>query len=120
MKIINLTQHAATQDQIDQGVFDLTSYAHTQLLEYLTFHEIPTKRDLEARAEGIASLAIDSEATHAMIGGAPYLMAPLETAIRSHGIIPLYAFSKRESVEQTQKDGSVRKVNVFRHVGFVE
>jgi hypothetical protein len=54
-----------------------------------------------------------------MIGGAPYLMAPLEVALRAHGITPLYAFSVRESVEQTQPDGSVRKIAVFRHGGFV-
>ena len=34
-------------------------------------------------------------------------------------IIPLYAFSRRESVEEWQPDGSVRKINIFRHDGFV-
>jgi hypothetical protein len=46
-------------------------------------------------------------------------MAPLEVALRAHGITPLYAFSVRESVDQVQPDGSVRKVATFRHAGFV-
>jgi hypothetical protein len=31
----------------------------------------------------------------------------------------VYAFSRRESTEAVQEDGSVRKVAVFRHLGFV-
>lgn len=58
-------------------------------------------------------------AERAMIGGALWLMAPLELALRAVGIEPLYAFSERTSAEQIQIDGSVRKVAVFRHVGFV-
>ena len=55
-----------------------------------------------------------------MIGGAPWLMGTLETKLREYGIQPMYAFSRRESVEQKQPDGSVRKVNVFRHAGWVK
>jgi hypothetical protein len=55
-----------------------------------------------------------------MIGGAPYLMGALEKALRECGFTPVYAFSKRESIDQPQPDGSVRKVAVFRHLGFVE
>jgi hypothetical protein len=36
------------------------------------------------------------------------------------GITALYSFSTRESVDQPQPDGSVRKVAVFRHTGWVE
>lgn len=56
----------------------------------------------------------------AMIGGAPWLMEPLAKRLRAHGIIPLFAFSRRESIEQVQQDGSVRKTNVLKHAGFVE
>ena len=54
-----------------------------------------------------------------MIGGAPFFMESLATALRREGYCPVYAFSRRESVEQVQADGSVRKVAVFRHLGFV-
>ena len=117
MKIINLTQHAASEEQIEAGVVDHRPGA---LRALLTFAELPSAEDVKARAEALANLASLTRASAAMIGGAPYLMAPLETALRERGIKPLYAFSRRESVEQVQADGSVRKVAVFRHMGFVE
>ena len=58
-------------------------------------------------------------ALHAMIGGALWLMAPLAAALREQGIEAVFAFSVRETEEQKQADGSVRKVAVFRHAGFV-
>ena len=54
-----------------------------------------------------------------MIGGAGYFMRPLEEALREKGIKPLYSFSERKSVEKTNPDGTVTKVNVFEHVGWV-
>lgn len=61
----------------------------------------------------------DGQHHQAMIGGATYLMEALAKALRDCGIRPLYAFSTRVSVEQAMPDGSVRKVNEFRHLGFV-
>ena len=55
-----------------------------------------------------------------MIGGAPFFMSALERALLDVGITPLYAFSIRESVEKAAEDGTVTKINVFKHVGFVE
>jgi len=54
-----------------------------------------------------------------MIGCAPYFMRPLARALLAVNLRPLYAFSIRESVERIRADGSIEKVNVFRHVGFV-
>ena len=54
-----------------------------------------------------------------MIGGAPFLMSPLESALLNNGIEPVYAFSTRESVEKKLPDGSVQKTNIFKHKGFV-
>jgi hypothetical protein len=36
------------------------------------------------------------------------------------GIVPVYAESVRDSVEEQQPDGSVKKMSVFRHLGFRE
>ena len=52
----------------------------------------------------------------AMIGGAPFLMPTLERELRAVGIIPLYAFSKREAVEDPETGA---KTSVFRHIGCV-
>lgn len=124
MLIVNLTQHGASAEQIKAGVFDLDSSRKDILREELTFDHLPSARDIRRRAEAIASLASicpsasGEFASHAMIGGAPYLMAPLESALRAKGIVPLYAFSVRESVEKVI-DGATVKTNVFRHAGFV-
>lgn len=119
-KIVNLTQHPATPEQIAAGVEDLRGPALEALRECLTFDELPTSADINAAAEGIATLAMALEYDAAMIGGAPWLMAPLEAALRRYGVRPLYAFSRREVAEEAMPDGSVRKVAVFRHGGFVE
>lgn len=58
-----------------------------------------------------------------MIGGAPFLMGPLERALKELPYPPEwvgYAFSTRESVDEKQADGSVKKIAVFRHRGFVK
>jgi len=116
--IINLTQHTATPEQTAAGVVPAPDAAVVSRL--LTFEEPPSRDEIVARANALAALAAGVGARAAMIGGAPYLMAPLERALRARGITPLYAFSRRESVEEAQPDGSVRKVAVFRHVGWVE
>lgn len=118
--IINLTQHAATADQIAAGVRDLTGTDRDQVIAALNFETLPTAADLADRAGTIALVAMLAGATKAMIGGAPYFMSHLELALKSAGITPVYAFSRRESVEEAQVDGSVKKINVFKHSGFVE
>ncbi len=140
MSIINLTQHPATPEQVAASVFDLPPNLRGDLSALLTFDAIPSVEEIKARAHDIAIMAAmlasgadrheesdgavaenDSGAfaLQAMIGGAPYLMAPMEAALRDNGIEPVYAFSVRESVEQAQPDGTVRKINIFRHAGFV-
>lgn len=111
---INLTQHAAAPEQ---GCIEPENKEDVQQL--LTFEELPTATEIRRRADALAAVAASAGATEAMIGGAPYLMPHLEQQLAHRGIQPLYAFSVRESVEQAQPDGSVRKVAVFRHMGFV-
>ena len=120
--IINLTQHSASPDQISAGVVDLPPSARSLLEAWLTFDTCPGTADVAWRAEAIASLAAEANpplAWQAMIGGAPWLMAPLAEELRRLGIKPLFAFSRRQAVDQVQPDGSVRKTAVFRHGGWV-
>lgn len=117
--IYNLTQHQATPEQVAQGVNDLEPEDLAALKELLTIEEIPTSEELEDRATRIARL-VPWDADAAMIGGAPYLMGALERALKAAKVQPVYAFSKRESRDEVQPDGSCRKVAVFRHLGFVE
>lgn len=118
MTILNLTQHAASPDQIAAGVVEPADKAGVQAL--LTFEELPDRTEVILRAAELAVIAAKSGFGAAMIGGAPFLMPPLEAALKAAGIRVLYAFSRRESVEETLPDGSVRKTQVFRHAGWVE
>ena len=137
-RIMNLTQHTPTSEQLAAGVTcgDINDLSQPrEIASLLTFDTLPTPVEVRHRAERLAEIAsktttlvdyggetglcVNERFQFAMIGGAPYLMAPLEVALRAHGITPVYAFSVRESVDQTQPDGSVRKVTVFRHAGFV-
>lgn len=115
--MLNMTQHPASSEQIATGVVDLPASAQSALAGLLTVEEIPSAEEITQRCEKIAALAEGHE--RAMIGGAPWMMSALESALKSKGIAPCYAFSRRESAEAVQPDGSVRKVAVFRHLGFV-
>ncbi len=117
MKILNLTQHPTTATQAAAGVFEPASKQAVRQL--LTFDELPSHEEIRARASTLAEIACHEQVDAAMIGGAPYLMSALESALMFRGIAAVYAFSKRESVEETLEDGSVRKTIVFRHVGFI-
>jgi hypothetical protein len=118
MSILNLTQHQATADQLEAGVVEPASKEMVRKL--LTVNEIPRAGDLKARAEALAAIAVAEGATTAMIGGAPYLMAPLEAALREAGVKPVYAFSRRESVDVHGAGGTVTKTAVFVHAGWIE
>ena len=117
--IINLTQHEATPEQIAAGVVEPSPETKAKIQQALTFDTLPSQAEIAAAAASLAWLADESGEAVAMIGGAPFLMSALEEVLTEIGIRPIYAYSRRESVEQTQADGSVRKAAVFRHLGFV-
>ena len=129
MCILNLTQHNASPEQLKAGVIDMTMAGQpTELKELLTFDNLPSREDVNDRAKKIADWAemeIYCSGGHSgdnfkinavMIGGAPFLMAPLVKQFRKKGIRTLFAFSKRVS-EEDPKTG--RKISVFKHEGFV-
>ena len=118
-KIVNLTQHPATPEQVEAGVFDLQGETLSLLKKLLNFDAPPSEFDLANDAISIAAIADRTGARTAMLGGAPFLMAPLESKLLEFGLDPVYAFSRRESVETVMPDGSVRKTAIFKHIGFV-
>lgn len=131
--ILNLTQHPATAEQLAAGVVDPSFEIKAAIQRYLTFEQLPDQGELHLRAMDLFQVfdvwcaqhlddpfVGDSETwPMAMIGGAPYLMAPIERVFGAENVSVCYAFSQRESVEEQQPDGSVVKRNVFRHTGFV-
>jgi len=145
--ILNLTQHPASVDQINEGVIDLTPSFKSKLKSLLTFNNLPTSIEIKSRADEIYALVVEFAASgnspiidetkdlidedglvnesefkklgfKFMIGGAPYLMRPLINELSFLGEC-IFAFSKRESIELTEPDGSVTKKTVFKHDGFV-
>ena len=120
MHIINLTQHNATAQQLAEGVFEPSAGDKAEIQALLTFATPPTKLEMGRRAEDLALIAKRAGADAAMIGGAPYFMGQLEHLLKLAGVSPLYSFSERKSVDQPQADGTVRKVAVFEHVGWVQ
>jgi hypothetical protein len=113
--ILNLTQHLPTSEQASAGV----GQPIPQVVALLNFVTMPSWHEIDDRARRIVEIASQHEAAQAMIGGAPYLMPRLEKRLLNASIEPLYAFSERVSEEEVSPDGSVRKVTVFRHAGFI-
>lgn len=118
-RIINLTQHPATPEQIAEWVFDLEGEKLQRLKKLLTFDELPCPKTLSERAGEITKIAIETDADLAMIGGAPYFMRYLEWELDKAMITALYSFSRRESIEEKLPDGTVKKFSIFKHIGFV-
>lgn len=119
MTILNLTQHAATPDQVAAGVVEPAT--KSWVADLLTFDENPSFDVMSLRARELACIARDSGAKSAMIGGAPFFMPMLEGWLRMAGVTPIYAFSRRQSTDKVDPEtGAVTKVNVFVHTGFVE
>jgi len=117
MYILNLTQHAASPVQIEAGVEDMTGDRREKLISLMTFTNLPTSNEVATRALRIALLAHHTRTSYAMIGGAPYLMAALVSALKRYGVTALFAYSERVSVEDT---ATGTKTSVFKHLGFVE
>lgn len=119
--VLNLTQHKATPAQRADGVVDLPDADLPYLQGLLTFSELPTAEDIILKADRLAQLAASRVpyGSGVMIGGASWLMAPLEKALLAHGLIPVYAFNVRDSLERISTEGNSREVGAYRHKGFV-
>lgn len=117
--IFNLTQHEPTGSQIE-SVASRTEEQASAVKSLLNFIEPPSREEIVSKAAALADIAKAAGATAAMIGGAPYLMGPLEKELRYRRIIPVYSFSKRVSKEEVVINGTVQKTSVFEHVEWVE
>ena len=116
-RILNLTQHRATSEQIADGVENVPSRMAKELENLLTFKADYSLTDLVTSAKALARLAHTLGYEQVMIGGLPSLMSHLERELIALQISVGYARTERVSIDQTQPDGSVKKVSVFRHAG---
>ena len=127
--IVNVAaQHDVTPDQLAAGVIELPAAYKETVRKLITFDQLPTRELILERAAAVAeTLAYwwyrengGNSPLTVMIGGAPWFMGPLERALRNDHIVPVYAFSKRVSVEENLPDGTVKKTFVFKHEGFID
>jgi len=123
MRILNFTQHEATPEQVAEGVVEPDADNKERIRQLLTFEELPTQSELRQRATECAVLASALVRKYrcdaVLIGGAPFFVSHLESALRLFNVRYCYAFSRREAQELIQPDGSVKKTHVFKHVGFI-
>lgn len=120
MILINLTQHNLTQEQLKDAV-EVGTDVRDEVIKLITFNGLPTAGEIKNNASRLAAICRDIHASHAVIGGAPYFMGPLEQALRRAGIIPLYAFTERVAVEVTNPEtGEVTKTSKFNFAGWIE
>ena len=120
MIIINLTQHQLTQEQL-QGAVQVGNDVRDEVVKLITFNGLPTAGEIKNNASRLAEICRDMHASHAVIGGAPYFMGPLEQALRKAGIVPLYAFTERVAVEVVNPEtGEVTKTSKFNFAGWIE
>ena len=119
MNILNLTQHPASPEQVDAGVINPTPEIKAKIVRLITFNSLPNLDEINARANAVAAMVngMPEKFGRAMIGGAPFFMGALETALKKIGIVPVYAFSQR--IVEESAGGSEKKV-IFKHEGFVE
>lgn len=117
-KILNLTQHPASPEQRAAGVIDPAPALRDQIRKLITFDDLPDRATIMGRAIALAGLveSLQEEFIAAMIGGAPFFMAPLERELLAIGVTPMYAFSRR--IVEESADGSEKRA-FFRHEGFV-
>lgn len=120
MILINLTQHTLTADQL-QGAVEVGTDVRDEVVKLITFNGLPTAGEIKGNASRLTEICRDMHASHAVIGGAPYFMGPLEQALRKAGIVPLYAFTERVAVEVTNPEtGEVTKTSKFNFAGWIE
>lgn len=120
MILINLTQHSLTAEQLKDAV-EVGNDVRDEVIELITFNGLPTAGEIKGNASRLAEICRDMHASHAVIGGAPYFMGPLEQALRKAGIVPLYAFTERVAAEVTNPEtGEVTKTSKFNFAGWIE
>jgi copper homeostasis protein CutC len=111
MKILNLTQHVASDEQVKEGVFEPIEADKVEIKKLLT---VKAGDSLTEKVEGLVEIAKKyHDADYIMIGGVAYLIAPLESKLKSAGLNPVHAFSERAVVE---KNGV--KTSIFKHTGW--
>ena len=109
--IVNCTNHIATKEQLEMGIVEPKNKEKIQ--ELLTFDDIDSIFDAGNRAKKIVNIIKEEGYKYALIGGIPFFMSILENEFYINDIIPVYAFSKRNSEEKIDRYGTIIKTSLF-------
>ena len=126
-RIINLTQHPFSQDQLNEFVLagitaDNIIDTNDTLKAIITFTGEIDVSVIQERAQQLSQYIaqyVGDKPCLAMVGGAPFFQMAVNVACLNNNVLPLAAYSERVSVETVQADGSVAKQNIFKHNGFI-
>lgn len=122
MNILNLTQHQATQEQIEAGVVQ-PAHSQEEIINLLTYISLPSDEEIKDKVDALVKIAVqlckEQDCVRVLLGGAPYILGYLEFCLTIKGLRPVYAFTTRVSEEETLPTGEVVKVSKFKHLGFV-
>lgn len=120
MKIVNITNHKLTVDQLE----DLKSSGVTEIIELPeTFKEAwgsmnPANWKFVCNDIEVFTKNIGAEVC--LIAGYTPAVVYLANSDLLRNVHKLYSHSDRVSVEKHNEDGTVVKTNVFKHVGFYD
>ena len=121
--MLNITQHTATKEQVEDGVIDPAQEVKVQIQKLITFDQSVMKEpeQLWNRAKALVGLVKRTypEINRVMVGGALYFMPALVKELKEQGFEVFFSYTDRVSSEVHNADGSVTKTLVFKHLGFV-
>jgi hypothetical protein len=130
MKFFNVTNHDLTDEQrraVEQAGLEVVNLPEDLKARWSS---VPPDADNETLLALVCDVATFIKAHDlglyniAMVQGEPVVCHNLAEFVRfpratkGMHVIPVVATTRRESVEEAQPDGSVRKTAVFKHVGF--
>lgn len=122
--MLNLTQHALTEEQIKDGAIEPVPEVKAEIQKLITFDRsvMDHPEQIWNRAKALVALVKREYPTtsKAMVGGALYFMPALVRELKEAGIRPYFSYTDRVSTEIHNPDGSVTKTLVFKHLGWVE
>jgi hypothetical protein len=120
MVIFNCTSHSLTLEQREGfDVIELPSNLKAQWGQVTEFSKEGIADDVVGIVtQTFAGAGYDFKGM-VLVQGHPGVTYMVVSRLKGMpGIVPVYAESVRDSVEEQQPDGSVKKVSVFRHLGF--
>ena len=117
-KILNLTQHIANKNQIQDGLIEPETNDKKRILELLIFNkeDINTNTFIEKSIE-LLKIIKKYNIKYTLIGGLIPFVIYLYKFLSENNIIPVFSFSERKVIE-TIVDNKTIKSLIFEHKFF--